>query len=224
MATFSSQAADRDTKLSSAVADRNFGTSVTILGAATTEAMIIWWDLSSIPAGSTVNSATLTLYQAGSAAANAFTLTAYNIKSGNSGWIEGTKNNATAGTGEPCWTYYGYNTVNWAGSVGMGTAGTDYDTTNIGTATGNRSDANGTAYAISLTAATVAAWLGNSANYGIKVVTSSGCGAIASAENATSTSRPKLDIDYTEATTGQPMMRRVELIAGMNRTRPGRIG
>lgn len=204
MATFSSQAADRDAKLSSSVPTRNFGASVTILGAATTEAMIIWWDLSSIAAGSTVNSATLTLYQAGSAAANAFTLTAYNIKSGNGGWIEGTKNNATAGAGEPCWDAkeadgLGGVTTAWAGSAGLGTSGTDYDTTNIGTVSGNRSDANGTAYAISLNTTAVAAWLGNSANYGIKVVTSSGCGAIASAENATSGSRPKLDIDYTTA-------------------------
>lgn len=202
MATFSSQAADRDTKLSSSVATRNFGASVTVLGAATTECMLAWWDLSSLPVGAIVNSATLTLYQAGSAAANAFTLTAYNIKSGNGGWIEGTKNNATAGAGEPCWNAKeadgaGGVTTAWAGSAGLGTAGTDYDTTNIGTAAGNRSDANGTAYAISLDTTTVAAWLGNAANYGIKVVTSSGCGAIASAENATSGSRPKLDIDYT---------------------------
>ena len=204
MATFSSTAADRDTKISSSVATRNFGASVTVLGAATTEAMLIWWDLSSVAAGSTVNSATLTLYQAGSAAANAFTLTVYNILSGNSGWIEGTKNNATAGSGEPCWDAKaadgaGGVTTAWAGSAGLATSGTDYAATNIGTVGGNRSDANGTGYAISLNTTAVAAWLGNSANYGMKIVTSSGCGAIASAENATAGWRPSLVIDYTAA-------------------------
>lgn len=204
MTLFSSQAADRDAKISSAVATRNFGVSVTILGAATTEALIIWFDLSSIPAGSTINSATLTLYQAGSAGANAFTLTAYDILSGNSGWIEGTLNNVQALSGEPCWNAKaadgaGGVTTAWAGSAGLGTSGTDYAATNIGTVAGNRSDANGTAYAISLTLSAVAAWAGNAANYGIKVVTSAGCGAIASAENATAGWRPKLDIDYTEA-------------------------
>lgn len=204
MTLFSSQAADRDTKISSAVATRNFGASVTILGAATTEAMLIWWDLSSIPAGAAVNSATLTLYQAGSAAANAFTLTAYAILSGNGGWIEGTRNNATALAGEPCWDAKeadgsGGVTTAWAGSAGLGTSGTDYNGTNIGTAAGNRSDANGTGYAISLNTTAVAAWLENVANYGIKVVTSTGCGAIASAENATAGWRPLLEIDYTAA-------------------------
>jgi hypothetical protein len=199
MTLFSSNAADRDTKLSSSVATRNFGVSVTILGAATTECMLVWWDLSVIPAGSIVNSATLKLYQAGSAAANAFTLTAFDILVGNSGWIEGTKNNATAGAGEPCWNYKAYNTVAWAGSVGLGTSGTDYNAANIGTDTGNRSDPNGTEYAIALAPAAVAAWLGNAANYGIKVITSTGCGAIASAENATAARRPLLEIDWTAA-------------------------
>lgn len=201
MATFSSQAADRDTKINSGVATRNFGASTTVLGG-TTDKMLVWWDLASTTAGASVNSASLTLYQAGSAAANAFTLTAYAIKSGNGGWIEGTKNNATAGAGEPCWDAKeadgsGGVTTAWAGSAGLGTAGTDYETTAIGSVNGNRSDANGTAYVITLNTTAVAAWLGNTANYGILVVTSSGCGAIASAENATSGSRPQLDIDYT---------------------------
>lgn len=201
MTLFSNQACDRDTKVTSGgVSTRNYGTSVTILGG-TSDKMLLWWDLSSIPSGSVVNSATLTLYQAGAAAANAFTLTAYAIKSGNGGWIEGTKNNATAGTGEPCWDYKEYNTVAWAGSAGLSTAGTDYDSSSIGTVNGNRSDANGTAYAITLTGSALEAMIAGG-NYGILVVTSSGCGAIASAENSTSGYRPKLEIDYTEPSSG----------------------
>jgi hypothetical protein len=46
------------------------------------------------------------------------------LSDANSGWIEGTKNAAVAGTGESCWAWRQYNTVPWEGGPGIGN-GTD---------------------------------------------------------------------------------------------------
>ena len=193
--------AGKDTKLISSLTNNNYGITGTLLGA-TTDKMLVEFDASSIPATATCDSATLSLFQAGSSAALAFTLTAYSIASGNAAWIEGTKNNATAGTGEPCWNYREYNTVNWAGSAGMATSGTDYEAAALGSVSGNRSDANGTAYAISLTTTRIAGWFGASnTNYGLLITTSAGCGNMGSSDNATAAYRPRMVIDYTEAST-----------------------
>ncbi|PIS04654.1 MAG: hypothetical protein COT81_05230 [Candidatus Buchananbacteria bacterium CG10_big_fil_rev_8_21_14_0_10_42_9] len=49
------------------------------------------------------------------------------ILSGNDAWWpEGTKDDATADSGEPTWNHKEYDTVSWAGSAGLSTADTDY--------------------------------------------------------------------------------------------------
>lgn len=191
-----------DTKVSSSVGTRNFGVSTTILGG-TNEKMLIYCSASQIPSGAVCNSACLILYQAGTGAANAFTLTAYAIKSGNSGWIEGTKNNATAGAGEPCWNAKeadgsGGVTTAWAGTAGLSTGNTDFVASPLGTVSGNRSDANGTPYQIDLTSGSIQNWFGSDAsNYGILITTSTGNGAIAASDHATSGYHPQFVVDYT---------------------------
>jgi hypothetical protein len=181
---------------------RNFGVFIHIMQSVTTEALLEF-DLSSIAASSTCNSATLSLYRSINGAALAFTLTCYSIASGNAAWIEGTKDNAQAGAGEPCWNALeadgvGGVTTAWAGSEGLATSGTDYEASSIGSDTGDRADAVGTEYALSLTTTRVDDWFGSGTNnYGVLVVSSANLGSLASSDNATTGNRPKLVVDYT---------------------------
>jgi len=188
-----------DTKVNSTQPTRNYGITGSLLSS-TVDRMLLRMSLSAIPATDICDSAVLSLFQVGSSAALAFTLTAYKILLANGDWIEGTKNNATAGTGEPCWDYKEYNTVGWAGSAGLSTSGTDYDATALGTVSGNRSDANGTEYQITLPAALVETWFGSDTdNYGLLIVTSAGCGNMGSSDYATAGYRPKLVVNHHAA-------------------------
>jgi hypothetical protein len=188
--------------------ERNYGNYPDLLLNTSTRALLEF-DLSSIAAGSTCDSATLSVYQDTQGTNSAFTLTVYSVASGNAAWIEGTGNgSAYAASGEPCWESLaadgsGGVTTAWAGSNGLGTSGTDYEASALGTANGNRSDANGTEYALSLTTTRVDDWFGgDTANYGVLLVTSASLGGIGSAEHSTTGYRPKLVVEYTEASSG----------------------
>jgi hypothetical protein len=76
---------------------------------------LIYLPTASIPAG-TITGLDYYLYIAGYTQRANVSFRA--IASANA-WVEGTKNNATAGTGEPCWTYRQYNTAGWAGLAGL---------------------------------------------------------------------------------------------------------
>jgi hypothetical protein len=192
----------KDTFVRSTAATYNFG--ATTSWNSSSMKMLALFDLSSIPAGSTINSATLSFFQTNGGAAGAFTITAYAIAAANAGWAEGTGNgSANAGAGEPCWDAKeadgsGGVTTAWAGSAGLSTSGTDYAASSIGSVAGNRSDANGTEYALSLDPTTVAAWCGTS-NPGILLTISAAPGGIGSSDHATTGYRPKLVVEYTEA-------------------------
>lgn len=108
---------------------------------------LLWFDLSSLAAGTTVNSAALRLTMTANTGTDAdptisTTAHVYPIFASNAGWGEGTKTGSpwppTATAGESSWQYAQFNTVPWKNSVGTGTyqglgnPGDGYSATSIG--------------------------------------------------------------------------------------------
>lgn len=156
------------------------------------------FDLSGLPAGATCTAATLKLYALGSETSITYNL--YKISDANGDWVEGTKSTATAGTGEPCWNKKAYNTIDWAGSVGLGTAGTDYVNTVIASVTAASAGA-GSEIFLGFNAAGLAvleSWFGAATNNGFLLITSGQSTAyeMASGEHATVGYRPVLSLSY----------------------------
>lgn len=187
----------------------NFGTSPFLIANNGSYRGLVKFDCSIIPVAATCVGATLFVYKALVESAAAFTVSAYSIAVGNAAWIEGTKNATLAGAGEPCWNALaadgaGGVTTPWAGSAGLSTANTDYETPAIGSFSGNRADAVGTEYSTALTAARVQGWFGTpNTNYGILLVQSvSTVGGLASSDHGTAALRPKLVIYYTVPAAG----------------------
>jgi hypothetical protein len=198
--------AGKDTRINSGNPTVNYGIAIAINNAANTRGLI-GFDLSAIPSNATCNSCTFYVYQVTSTAGGAFSVQVHSIASGNAAWIEGTKNGALAGAGEPCWNALAANgsggvTTAWAGSVGLGTSGTDYEATALGTLAGNSNDANGTEYSTLLTASRVQGWFGAvNTNYGLRIANAL-VGGFGSSDNATAGRRPKLVVDYSLPSTG----------------------
>jgi len=202
-------AAGKDTQITSASPTFNNGVNTTLIGSNVTRGLLEF-DLSSIPSTAVCDNATLYLYQSNSGVAGAFTITVRSIAAGNTAWVEGTSNNVQALAGHPCWNALAANgsggvTTAWAGSAGLATATTDYETPNIGvTISGDRSNANGTEYSSVLTPARVQGWFGASnSNHGLILQPSATVGGIASSDNATAAWRPKLVVNYTDGGTPQ---------------------
>jgi hypothetical protein len=172
-------------------------------GAAPGCKVLLFFDLSAIPATATCNSATLYLYHHTQSTASAWSVAIYSIAAANGGWVEGTKAGTVAGAGQPCWDAKaadgaGGVTTAWAGSEGLATAGVDYAAVAIGTFSGNRSDVVGTEYSAALTAATVETWFGAiNNNYGMLLVAAGPVDYLHSSEHGTVAYRPRLDVDYT---------------------------
>ena len=163
---------------------------------------ILQFSLSSISVSSTCDSATLYIYNVASSWQNmACEVKFYSILSANSGWNEGTHNEAPATSGESCWNYKSYDTIGWAGSEGLGSSGTDYNATAIGTQVCG-DDVEGTEYQVSLTPSVVKDWFGSDDNnFGIlaRATTENvqgNCVSIASSDHATTAYRPKLVVVY----------------------------
>lgn len=192
-------AAGIDTNILSTSATFNFG-AYTFLMTGTTRKGLLKFDISTIPAVFVITSAVMYLYQVGSGAALAWTVTVYPILVGNAAWIAGTQNAALALAGEPCWNALaadgaGGVTTAWAGGAGMPTAGVDYGVA-LGTFSGNRSDANGTEYIFSIPIATAQTWISPiNQNYGMLLVTSASTGSLASSNHAIAAYHPKLVVN-----------------------------
>ena len=216
--------AGKDTYVRSGVPTYNHGANSNLMTLTTTKGLIEF-DCSSIPSDATCDDATLYTYQNSTSTALAWTIMVYSIASGNADWPEGVKNGSAGGAGDSCWNYKDQSSGSetaWAGSAGLGTSGTDYEASSIGSFSGNRSDANGTEYSTLLTAARVAGWFGAvNTNYGMLLTTSSNIGALGSSDNATAGYRPKLVINYTEAG-GQPMNALGVFVPGMRQWQPER--
>ncbi len=185
-----------DTWLQSANPNYNFGVSDYL-----SAAILIRYDLSSISSSATCTATDLHLYKstvAGSARLRVANI--YKITDANGDWVEGTKNSATAGTGEPCWNYKAYNTTAWAGSAGMATAGTDYVNTILAPQlTTDRTAAQYTEYKFEFNAdglAVVQDWFGDASNNGF-FVTETGAVSFCSGEHAETSYLPVLTVTYT---------------------------
>ena len=131
-------------------------------------------------------------------------VTFYKVSDANGDWIEGTKNNDTAASGEPCWNYKQYDTVAWAGSAGMGTAGTDYVNTALGSFTWEHNTADGTQKTATFNSdglAVIQSWFGDETNNGLfsKVTTGYAFRSpyAAFSEHPTVAYRPVLSVTYT---------------------------
>jgi hypothetical protein len=152
----------------------------------------------SVPSG-TITDVTLDLTPAETK--SAITASIYTIlNSGNADWPEGTgtgQNN----DGESCWNRYSYNDpdTTWAGSVGLGTAGTDYDSTDGVAITGSFS--NGVTKTYTLVASWATAWRDTN-NTGIVIFGSTGSVRHHSREGTTP---PSMLITYTAGGASVPV-------------------
>lgn len=162
---------------------------------------LIKFNLSAIPAGSTVISAKLHLglYE-GAGNANI-----YAVLAANDGWIEGTGDFDLALEDEPCWDALqadgagGVKTAWAGGSNGCGVVGTDISSDTIGTLTGTGIGV----FEVDLDATTVQGWFGaTNTNYGILIKpTSTNSNHIALSDYGTASYRPKLVVQYIESNT-----------------------
>ena len=188
-----------DTSLWSGGANNNFGVATTLYLDSPSLVVLLRFDLSGILSTATCDAAALKLTPATNESSETYNL--YKITDANGDWVEGTKNNATAGTGEPCWNKKAYNTVDWAGSAGMSTAGTDYVNTVLATFTG--AVTAGTTFELTFNASGLAIlqdWFGDAANNGFLLKCEHSTEKqFCSGEYSNAALRPILSVTYTEA-------------------------
>lgn len=204
----------------------NCGT--TTISGLNTGTILLRFDCSSVSAAAVCTGVTAKLYR-GNYAANTggpYTANYYSISSANSDWIEGTKNNTTAGSGEPCWNAKeadgsGGVTTAWAGSAGLSTATTDYENTVLGSFEYYRNDAIGTEYSATFNASGISRvedWFGvTNTNYGLMISKDYRLSCCFK-EHDTESYRPVLTVTYTAAGTFIPvnmMANTQNLTAGM---------
>jgi hypothetical protein len=192
-----------DTSLTAALPTYNIGTLVAAY-CYTGGTMLLKPPVDDIPAGATIDSWSLTVRPTFAAPA---TVTAYRMLVD---WIEGTKNQAQATEGEPCWSWREYDTVAW-GAPGARGDGTDRDAAPIGT---QSMPALGVNYTIDLDPATLQGWLdGTLPRYGFQLVGSTTVQGqlLTSDYTANVALRPKYTITYTEPS-GTPPRRRYAVL------------
>lgn len=160
--------------------------------------------LSAIPAGATCISAVAHYVKASSVPNGTVNVTLYRISDANGDWVEGPTYGGLAAAGEPCWNAKaadgagGVQTA-WAGSAGLGTSGTDYDATPIGSFVIPANATAGDEYTAELDPAVVEGWFGQSTNNGILMKADAAAEYIGSAEHETTGFRPWLVVIYATA-------------------------
>lgn len=167
-----------DTFIRSTSPNNNYGATTSLLVQGGLARTLVQFDLSSIPAGSTILSAQLSLYHT---AGGSDTVSAYRVTKP---WTEGT---GVAGSGAT-WNEYD-------GATDWTAAGGDYDTAAGVTIV---LPANNTWATWDLTARTAAWTAGTQSNYGIALVANGG-GAntfVSSDDTVNTTQRPKLVVTY----------------------------
>ena len=155
---------------------KNYGAASTAIGYLANEKWLFRFILSSIDSSNIATAASLIVTKASPKdSTRTTTYNLYEIATANGDWIEGTKDGATAGSGEPCWDAKaadgaGGVTTAWAGSAGMSTAGTDYVNTSLASANMLRHDEIYTQYTYTLNAsglAVITSWFGDATNSGL---------------------------------------------------------
>ncbi len=191
-------AAGSDTWISSADQSYNYGASTGLSagndGAATeSRRALLAFDLSSIPAGSTINSATMSLYQYAQADSSTPQLGVYEVSRS---WAEGSGDGSASGDGATWVTYDGVNSWTTAGGDFNGTAA----------ATANAPSVSGVWLDFDLAGLTQQWVNGTTANHGVLVRKTSEDTALsdykdfyASDYSVDASLRPRLVIEYVPA-------------------------
>jgi hypothetical protein len=195
-----SDSSPSDNSLHAGASYKNYGTSTVTISYWGT--YIGKFDCSSVSSGSVISSGDFKFTKANaSGASRATTHNIYSIALANSGWVAGTQNGEDE-IGSSCQAYKALNTVAWAGSAGLGTAGTDYETDLLATFDSNQSDAQYTQYTATLTTAgktRLAGWFGSTnTNYGIRMNLNEWT-ILYTEDVATESYRPVLSVTYTAA-------------------------
>lgn len=202
-----------DTVLRGSAATNNYGNSWIMIMYLADDKFLLRFGLSDIEAGNEATSATLKVYKANAAGASRTTaVNLYAIASANGDWIAGTKDNAQALSGEPCWNAKaadgsGGVTTAWAGSAGMSTAGTDYVNTSLGSTNFLRHDEVNTEYTFTLNASGLAvlnSWFGAASNPGFVLIPSGASYVSIGSGNYMAGLRIVLTIEYGAASTPTP--------------------
>lgn len=155
------------------------------------------FNLSAIPAGSTIQSAKIYYYKTSAVPNRNVTCTIFSISQANGDWPEGTKYNRPAEAGDSSWNMKDAAGIPWAGSPGLSTSGTDYEPKPLCSFMIPARAQVGDEFVCDLDIIRVAGWLGTpNTNYGILMVASGNAEYIGSAENPTPGYRPKLVVQY----------------------------
>jgi hypothetical protein len=168
----------------------------------------LWrFDLESL-AGVTLLAAQMKLYKERADAEGTVNCRIHRVSVANGDWVAGNNDISLADAGECCWNAKvadgaGGVTTAWAGSAGLGTVGTDYETEPIAQGTYNFSLGAGTEYVFDLDTDRIAEWLGDASNPGFVGWTpdSAGDHHTAQSDHGTAAYRPKLVITYVLAAT-----------------------
>ncbi len=198
---------------SASYTNTNWGTTTPIViglnSATTTYRTLMRFDLSTLNRQQKqVKWATLTLTETAIAkivkANGNFETRLFLLADSNAGWVEGSKNAATAGTGESCWRWRQYNTVGWTGGEGIGISTNSGIRTLLATAT---IDVNTFVIGSTVTffiespegLAALETWARGGTNAGFLLTTDEASGGmnalqVASSEYATVASRPTLRV------------------------------
>ena len=183
------EAAAQDTYINMGAKDKAYATSTTLNARKYTssyEALIplLKFDLSSIPTGANISSATLSTTRRNNATRTS-QIVYHRILSGNDGWVEACT-----------WNYAVPTTQAWAGSAGALTSGTDYAAAALGTQIVTNGELSGLQYDTILDTTEVGYMVAN--NYGFLAHYYEGdIVFFASSSDSTASARPKLAITYT---------------------------
>jgi len=163
-ASISLTATGDNTILDGSLDDDNYGDFVIASGTAgsLTQRSILRFDVSALDGlYSTIDSITLRLFYWDDSSpgfgTEEVTTNVHAITAANRAWIAGTSTGG-AGAGESTWNNLAHSATPWAGSAGLSTAGTDYDSTVLGSQTIDLSDlpAAGTAFDFTFTGTSAA--------------------------------------------------------------------
>ncbi len=213
-----------DTHIRENSAGSNYGTTTTLIVCSNaTQRMnaLLKFTLTSL-SGYTINSATLSIYNAFQYTSN-LAYSFHRIKVANGSWTEtGCQWNFEVGS--PTNSRWAGDTGNDGGTdAGCSVSGTDYEATAIGTFTYTANTAANTKHDITLNATQVQS-LVDDGDYGLIMILTTasifGNYGWQSSDHATTGVRPVLVVDYSEASTGQPAMIRGGNIPGMRTWRP----